>query len=70
MTSASPLAQRSSCPRKPPSAALLQIRDVIYTTAGIFQPDNKIEMLEARCKKPSWCIFPRPPLTSRRRSAR
>jgi len=35
----------------PSSAALLQIREVIYSTAGIFQPDNKIEILEARCQK-------------------
>jgi chemotaxis protein methyltransferase CheR len=51
MTLASPPAQRPSCPRKAPSAALLQIRDVIYTTAGIFQSDNKIQVLEARCQK-------------------
>lgn len=38
-------------PYRPPSAALLQIRDMIYKTAGIFQADNKIQMLENRCQK-------------------
>lgn len=33
------------------SSPLLQIRDVIYKTAGIFQADNKIQMLESRCRK-------------------
>ena len=32
-------------------APLLEIRDVIYKTAGIFQADNKLQVLEARCNK-------------------
>lgn len=36
---------------RPASPVLLQIRDVIYKTAGIFQADNKIQMLENRCQK-------------------
>ena len=36
---------------RPPSQALLRIRDVIYKTAGIFQANNKIQVLESRCQK-------------------
>lgn len=32
-------------------APLLQIRDVIYNTAGIFHADNKLHILEVRCGK-------------------
>jgi len=35
----------------PPSPQLVQIRDLIYQVAGIFQPDNKLRFLEDRCKK-------------------
>jgi chemotaxis protein methyltransferase CheR len=42
---------RSDRPDAPPSAHLVQIRDVIYQVAGIFQPDNKLRMLEDRCLK-------------------
>jgi chemotaxis protein methyltransferase CheR len=31
--------------------ALLQIRDAIYKAAGIFQADNKIQVLENRCQR-------------------
>jgi chemotaxis protein methyltransferase CheR len=30
---------------------LIQIRDLIYATAGIFQADNKLQMLEDRCRR-------------------
>ena len=30
---------------------LIQIRDLIYNTAGIFQADNKLQMLEDRCRR-------------------
>jgi chemotaxis protein methyltransferase CheR len=35
----------------PPSAQLLQIRDLVYRVAGIFQPDSKLGLLESRCRK-------------------
>jgi chemotaxis protein methyltransferase CheR len=35
----------------PPSPQLVRIRDLIYQVAGIFQPDNKLRMLEERCVK-------------------
>ncbi len=35
----------------PPSAHLMQIRDLIYQAAGIFQADNKLRLLEDRCSK-------------------
>ncbi|HTZ96961.1 MAG TPA: protein-glutamate O-methyltransferase CheR [Terriglobales bacterium] len=35
----------------PPSRQLIQIRDLIYQVAGIFQPDNKLRLLEDRCHK-------------------
>src|SRR5581483_5113482 len=38
-------------PDAPPSPHLVQIRDVIYQVAGIFQPDNKLRTLEDRCSK-------------------
>jgi chemotaxis protein methyltransferase CheR len=34
-----------------PSKQLIQIRDLIYQVAGIFQPDNKLRLLEDRCQK-------------------
>jgi chemotaxis protein methyltransferase CheR len=33
------------------SEALIQIRDLIYKTAGIFQSDNKLQLLERHCNK-------------------
>jgi chemotaxis protein methyltransferase CheR len=35
----------------PPAAHLVQIRDLVYQVAGIFQSDNKLRMLEDRCTK-------------------
>ncbi len=29
----------------------MQVRDLIYRTAGIFHPDNKLRLLEDRCQK-------------------
>lgn len=34
-----------------PSPALLEIRDLIYKTAGIFQVNNRLRHLEERCRK-------------------
>jgi chemotaxis methyl-accepting protein methylase len=33
------------------SQTLIEIRDLIYKTAGIFQPDGKLRLLEDRCQK-------------------
>jgi chemotaxis protein methyltransferase CheR len=35
-------------PPGPPDPSLLRIRDLIYRTAGIFQPDHKLRLLEER----------------------
>jgi chemotaxis protein methyltransferase CheR len=45
--SAAGLAARAA----PPDTHLIQIRDLIYQVAGIFQPDNKLRLLEDRCGK-------------------
>jgi len=34
-----------------PSPQLIRIRDLVYQVAGIFQPDNKLRLLEDRCQK-------------------
>jgi len=34
-----------------PDSHLLRIRDLIYKAAGIFQPDNKLRLLEDRCRR-------------------
>lgn len=34
-----------------PSPALMQVRDLIYKTAGIFQANNRLRFLEERCQK-------------------
>jgi chemotaxis protein methyltransferase CheR len=34
-----------------PSPHLVHIRDLVYQVAGIFQPDNKLRLLEDRCAK-------------------
>jgi chemotaxis protein methyltransferase CheR len=34
-----------------PSPFLVKIRDLVYQVAGIFQPDNKLRLLEGRCFK-------------------
>ncbi len=33
----------------PPEPELVRIRDMIYQTAGIFHPDNKLRLLQDRC---------------------
>jgi chemotaxis protein methyltransferase CheR len=38
-------------PGGPPSAQVMQIRDLIYQVAGIFQADNKLKGLEDRCSR-------------------
>jgi chemotaxis protein methyltransferase CheR len=42
-----------ACAAAPASIAqpLIQIRDLIYKVAGIFQADNKLRLLEDRCQK-------------------
>jgi chemotaxis protein methyltransferase CheR len=35
----------------PADPALVKIRDLIYQVAGIFQPDNKLRLLEDRCRR-------------------
>lgn len=47
---AQPVAQPSAV-RTPAPPALVQIRDLIYKTAGIFQADNKLSLLEERCRR-------------------
>ena len=37
--------------RTAPHSKLLQIRDMVYQVAGIFQPDNKLRLLEDRCSR-------------------
>ncbi|MFY9562146.1 MAG: protein-glutamate O-methyltransferase CheR [Terriglobales bacterium] len=39
----------TSAPAAPPDPHLSKIRDLIYKAAGIFQPDNKLRLLEDRC---------------------
>jgi len=36
---------------RPPSPQLVQIRELVYQVAGIFQPDNKLKQFEERCRK-------------------
>jgi chemotaxis protein methyltransferase CheR len=50
--SASTVSQRTpDTPPRPPSPQLIQIRDLVYQVAGIFQPDNKLRQFEDRCQK-------------------
>jgi len=52
MTTAAPsLGVQLDKPCGPPSPALLQVRDLVYQTAGIFHPDNKLRLLEDRCTR-------------------
>ena len=52
MTTAPPsMTQTASAPGAPPDPQLIRIRDLVYQVAGIFQPDNKLRMLEDRCGK-------------------
>lgn len=46
--STTPAAKR---PDAPPDPQLIRIRDLVYQVAGIFQPDNKLRLLEDRCSK-------------------
>jgi chemotaxis protein methyltransferase CheR len=39
----------SSAENGPPDPELVRIRDLIYQTAGIFHPDNKLRLLSDRC---------------------
>jgi chemotaxis protein methyltransferase CheR len=39
----------SSSPDGPPDPELVRIRDLVYQTAGIFHPDNKLRLLSDRC---------------------
>jgi len=47
-SAAMPASERAGAP---PSPVLVQIRDLVYQVAGIFQPDNKMRFLEDRCMK-------------------
>jgi len=52
MTSAPSIPARATdAPQGPPSPQLIRIRDLVYQVAGIFQPDNKLRLLEDRCLK-------------------
>jgi chemotaxis protein methyltransferase CheR len=52
MSIASPTSAPATGPALgPPNTHLLRVRDVIYQVAGIFQPDNKLRLLEDRCAK-------------------
>jgi len=44
-------AQSLNFPVAPPSARLIQIRDLVYKVAGLFQPDSKLRFLETGCWK-------------------
>jgi len=50
MRAASPMPGRAIADGSPTSE-LLQIRDLVYQIAGIFQPDNKLRLLEDRCAR-------------------
>src|SRR5258708_14280060 len=47
----SPSSPRTSAAAAPAAPALIQIRDLIYQTAGIFHSDNKLRLLEDRCQR-------------------
>jgi len=52
MTSAPSIPARATdAPQGLPSPQLIRIRDLVYQVAGIFQPDNKLRLLEDRCLK-------------------
>ncbi len=44
-------AQSLNFPVAPPSVRLIQIRDLVYKVAGMFQPDSKLRLLETGCWK-------------------
>jgi chemotaxis protein methyltransferase CheR len=47
----SPTVAARAVPHEPVPAALLRIRDLIYETAGIFQSDTKLRLLQQRCER-------------------
>jgi len=51
MSSPSPSLYRAADTGGSPNPSLIQIRDLVYRVAGIFQPDNKLRLLEDRCSK-------------------
>lgn len=51
MSSAPASAHGTAFPGGIPDAQLIKIRDLVYQVAGIFQPDNKLRLLEDRCSK-------------------
>jgi chemotaxis protein methyltransferase CheR len=46
-----PVAAAQMVSQEPIPAALLRIRDLIYETAGIFQSDTKLRLLQQRCER-------------------
>jgi len=50
MTAVSSL-QFTGTQQRPPAAELVRIRDLIYQVAGIFHPDNKLQLLQDRCSR-------------------
>jgi len=50
-TAPSSLLRPHDPPAGPLDSHLIQIRDLVYGVAGIFQPDNKLGMLEDQCLK-------------------
>jgi chemotaxis protein methyltransferase CheR len=48
-TASSP--QPAPCTQGPPELGLISIRDLIYQVAGIFHPDNKLSLLQDRCRR-------------------
>src|SRR5437667_5623339 len=51
MMSSLSIAPGSSAAAGTATQPLIQIRDLIYKVAGIFQADNKLRLLEDRCQK-------------------
>ena len=51
MTGASAAMRAAGGSANSKSDPLVQIRDLIYNTAGIYQADNKLQMLEDRCRR-------------------
>jgi chemotaxis protein methyltransferase CheR len=49
MTASTVAATAAAAATAPPDPQLYKIRDLIYQAAGIFQPDNKLRLLEDRC---------------------
>jgi chemotaxis protein methyltransferase CheR len=51
MTTAPAVIEETSLLEGPPDPELIRIRDLIYQTAGIFHPDNKLRLLSDRCSR-------------------